>query len=117
MAGAIGDTISKLKEYVDVKTEQIKLVVLAKVSIVLSNVIAVSITLLFSFFLFFFLSFAVANVLNDAFQSSHIGFFLIAGFYLLIIIVVLILAKRGIIQGWIERLILTISEKEDETED
>ncbi len=116
MANAIGDTISKLKEYIDVKTEQIKLVVLAKVSVVLSNLIAVSIILLFSFFLVFFLSFALANVLNDVFQSSHLGFFLIAGFYLLIIVIVAILTKKGVIQRWIEGLLLNNSNEDDETD-
>lgn len=117
MASAIGETISKLKEYVDVKTEQIKLIVLARVSSILSNVISLSIILLFSFFLIFFLSFAIANLLNEIFESLYLGYFLISSFYLLIIIIVLILAKRGIIQGWIESLIVNNSEKEDEAED
>lgn len=117
MANAIGETISKLKEYVEVKTEQIKLLVLARVAVVLSNVIAASIFVLLTFFLVFFLSFGIANVLNNVFNSSHLGYFSLAGFYLLIIIIVLMLAKRGIIQGWIETFILNISEKENEKED
>ena len=114
MASAIGDTISKLKEYIDIKTEQIKLVVLGKVAIVLSNLIAISIILLFSFFLVFFLSFALANVLNDVLESTNLGFFMVAGFYLIIIIAVAILTKKGVIQRWIEALIVNNSDEEDE---
>lgn len=117
MANTISDTIHKLKEYVDVKTEQIKLLVLARVSAVLSNAIAISIILLFTFFLVFFLTFGIANYLNDVLESSHLGYFAISGCYLLIIIIVMILAKRGIIQRWIESLVLNNSEKENETDD
>ena len=117
MASAIGETISKLKEYVDVKTEQIKLLVLARMASVLSNVISLSIVLLFSFFMIFFVSFALANLFNEIFESTYLGYLLISAGYLLVIILVLILMKSGIIQGWIESAVLRATEKEDNEED
>ena len=117
MASAVGETISKLKEYIDIKTEQVKLAVLAKVTSILSSIISLSVVALFTFFLAFFLSFAFANLLNDFFSSSHIGYFIISGFYLFLIILILILTRRGIIKGWIESLLLNNTEEDDEPED
>jgi len=114
MASAIGDVIDKLTEFVEVKTEQVKLMVLSRVSSLLSGTIALSILILLGFFFVFFLSFALANIFNDLLRSSYLGFFIIAGFYLLIMVIILILSKRGIIKKWIDASILTLSEKDEE---
>ena len=53
-----------------------------------------------------FLSFGLANYLNDTLGSSFLGYLIVGGFYLLDVIIIGILAKRGSIQGWIEKLIL-----------
>lgn len=117
MAHVVGDIIDKIKEYIEVKTEQIKLMALARLAKVFSGILTLSIILLIGFFLLFFLSFALAYVLNDALGSTHLGFFLICGFYLLIIIIMLILSRKGIIQGWFESLILNISEGIEDEDD
>ncbi|MEM7297247.1 MAG: hypothetical protein AAF391_03160 [Bacteroidota bacterium] len=114
MANAVGKLISDLTEYIEVKTEQIKLRVISRVAKMLSSVISLSLLAALGLFFIFFLSFALANVLNEAFNSSHIGYFIISGFYFLIIIIIFILMKSKKIQGWLESLILKAAEREDE---
>ena len=114
MSGALGDTIDKLKEYIEIKTEQVKLKVLAQVAKVASNAIALATILVFSFFLVFFLSFGIAHLLNEVLESTFWGFLIIAGFYLLLVIVILLLMQKGVIQKWLEGVIVNTSESDDE---
>ena len=114
MATSLGDTVDKLKDYIEIKAEQMKLNLLAQVSKVSASVVAVSTILLFTFFLVFFLSFGLSNLLNDLLNSSYLGFFIIAGFYLLLVVIMLVLMKSGKIQRWIEALILNSTQTEDE---
>ena len=117
MASKIADTIDNIQEYLEIKAESIKLRILIQLTKTFSGIISISVILLLGFFLLFFLSFAVAILLNDALNSEFLGYFILCGFYLLIIILVLILAQKGVIQGWFESIILTLTKKEDEKDD
>lgn len=114
MASSTRKMIDNIVEFVEVKTEQIKLKILARVAKMLSGVLAVSMLGLFSMFFFFFLSFAVAEMINSELNSNYLGFFIIAGAYLLIIIIILLLLKTKKIQRWIERLIVKLEEAKHE---
>lgn len=117
MASATGEFVNKIQEYIEVKTEQVKLLVMGKVAKGLSGVLVLSLAVLLSFFLLFFLSFGLANVFNEWLDSSYLGYFILCGFYLLLICIVVILARRKIIQGWLEAVFMNAIEKEDEEED
>ena len=114
MASTIGDLIDKIKEYIELKAEQLKLKALPHVSRFIAGIIALSSALLFGFLTLFFLSFAVANILNDLLGSSFYGYLIISGLFLIIILVILLLVKKGIVQGWIEEVILKTSKDEHE---
>lgn len=114
MASTIGDIIDKLNEYVEVKAEQIKLMAIARLSGIISVSIALFIVLIVGFFFLFFLTFAIATIFNDVLGSAYLGYLLVAGVYFLFIIMVLILIKKGVIQSWIDSLILNIPPEEDE---
>jgi Zn-dependent protease with chaperone function len=105
-----------IKEYIQIKLEQIKLKVIAQVSKLMSHVI---VALLFAFlglFILLFLSFALAAFLNTLFASPYLGFLLVGAFYFLLLLVVLVLAKNGKIRIWIENSIYESSQNLEEDE-
>lgn len=110
MASSARQVIDNIIEFIEVKTEQIKLKIIARVARMLSGVIVLSMLGLFSMFFLFFLSFAFAEMLNESLGSNYLGYFIISGGYLLIIIVVILLLKTKKIQKWIETLIMKIEE-------
>lgn len=114
MANEIGKMISNISDYIEIKFERLKLRVITKVAKVMSAAISLSLITVLFLFLILFLSMAVAFLINDAMDSNYLGFFIVAGFYLVIIVIILILVKSRKIQGWFEKLIINIAEKEDE---
>jgi hypothetical protein len=104
--------IDKLTDYLKLKGEQIKLEIMGHVARVLAHVIVfllISLLLLF-FGLFFMLSLAV--VLNYAFGSEYLGYVVVTGVLLVLLIVIGSMLRSGKVQKWFETLILKISEDE-----
>ena len=116
MASSINDIVEKITEYIQVKTELIKLKIIGQISRLLANVLALGFIAMIAFFFLFFLSFGFGSYLNTVLDSNFFGHLIVAGCYLLLMLVIFLLMKSGKIQGWIENLILTITEQ-DEHED
>lgn len=110
MASSAKKVIDNIVEFVKVKAEQIKLRIIARMARMLSGVIALSISALFGMFFLFFISFAFAEMINQALNSKFYGFLIIAAAYLLIIIVMVVLVKSRRMQRWIEQLIIKLEE-------
>ncbi len=117
MPSAVADTLDKITQFIELKVEQLKLRMIEKISGLLANVISLSIALFATFFFIFFLSFALAYLLNAFLSSTYLGFFIVCGFYLLVILILLFLLRKKIIQGWFESLIHKISETQNEDEE
>ncbi|SNT19607.1 Putative Holin-X, holin superfamily III [Ekhidna lutea] len=116
MASSAKKVIDNIVEFIEIKTEQIKLRIIARVARMLSGVIAVSMIGLFAMFFIFFLSFAFAEMINHGLDSTYLGYLIIAGAYLLIIILVLLLVKSRKLQRWIEVAIVKMEEARYEQE-
>ncbi|WP_462247581.1 phage holin family protein [Ekhidna sp.] len=116
MASSARQVIDNIIEFIEVKTEQIKLKIIAKVARMLSGVIAISMLGLFSLFFLFFLSFAFAEIINQSLNSAFWGYLIIAGAYLLVIILIVLLLKTKKLQKWIEAMIMKIEEAKYEQE-
>ncbi len=114
MAKSVGDIVEKITEYIQIKTELIKLKVIGHVSKLLANVIAMVTIGIVAFFFFFFLSFSLGSYLNVLLESEFLGHLIVAGFYLLLIIIIFLMVKTGKIQGWLESIILKIAEQEED---
>ncbi len=110
MASSARKVIDNIVEFIEVKTEQVKLKIIAKVARMLSGVIALSMLALFTMFFLFFLSFAFAEMINNGLDSNYLGYLIISGGYLLIIITVVLLLKTRKMQKWIENLIVKLEE-------
>ena len=109
--------IDRLQEYFRVKTELIKLEVMARVAKLLSHVIVFAALGFFGLFMFFFFSFAFGAFLNETLQSQYLGHLIIGGIYLLIFVILGLLARSGAIQNMLESLIIKLNEKIQKEED
>ena len=109
--------INRLTEYFKLKAEQIKLEVMARVAGVLSQVLVFSLVAFLGLFLIFFLSFALGSYLNEILESQYQGHLIVSGAYFLLLIIIILLARTGKIQGWLESAILKMDEDNDEGED
>ena len=110
MASSARKVIDTIVEFIEVKAEQIKLRIITRVAKLLSGVIAFSMVAILGFFCLFFLSFALAVILNSTLNSPYLGYLIIAGAYLLVIIIILTLVKKRVIQRWIESAIVKLEE-------
>ncbi|WP_420576112.1 phage holin family protein [Ekhidna sp.] len=116
MASSARKVIDNIVEFIEVKTEQIKLRIIARVARMLSGVLALSMLAILTFFFLFFLSFAFAEMINAALDHTYYGYLIIASVYFLIIILVVILVKSRKLQKWIELLIVKLEEAKYEQE-
>ncbi len=91
--------IKKLKhtfsDYLRVKFELFKLDISEHLANILAQMIAYIVILLMSALVLGFASMGVSFLLNDLLDSDYLGFFITAGFYFLILIIVFILLKSG----------------------
>ncbi|MEQ8906363.1 phage holin family protein [Ekhidna sp.] len=116
MASSASKVINNIVEFIEIKTEQIKLRIIARVAKMLSGVIAVSMLSLLLLFFLFFLTFAFAEMINAGLESPYWGYLIMAGAYFLLIIIVVLLVKKRKLQRWIETAIVKLEEAKYEQE-
>lgn len=82
--------ISNMKEYAETRFEIVLLNIQDKVSDLLSSMAAALIAGILGIFILFFISVGAAWWIGQMLQNPSIGFFCVAGFYLLVAIIVLL---------------------------
>lgn len=107
---------SKLKQtftdYIRVKFELIKLDLTEHLSNILAQVIAYIVILMISGLVITFLSIALANYLNTFFENNAIGYLIVAGIYLLLLLLVFYLLKSGKLKAFFESQLMENISKE-----
>jgi len=94
MLDDINDLRKDILEYIEVRFDQIRLHTAESLSRIFSDVAKMAVIgYLFSLMLLF-LSFAAGFYLGSLLNSNELGFICVAGFYLLLIILFLLLRKR-----------------------
>jgi uncharacterized membrane protein len=116
MASSASKVINNIVEFIEIKTEQIKLRIIARIAKMLSGVIAISMLALLSLFFLFFLTFAIAEMINAGMDSPYWGYLIMAGVYFLVIIIIILLVKSRKLQRWIEAAIVKLEEAKYEQE-
>ncbi|GJM62357.1 MULTISPECIES: phage holin family protein [Persicobacter] len=112
----IESLVSNLTGYVESRIELAKLQVGEQAAWVLSRAL-ISIVLIFLFGLFFlFATIALGYFLNAVLNSVYLGFVIIAGFYLLIIVLIAALRAKIIntIMNWFYEIMETMEEETNE---
>ncbi|THU40853.1 phage holin family protein [Niastella caeni] len=99
----MNDTFEKLegltdhvKEYINTRVELAKLHLAEKTSLIISNLIAVTVVVLLFLFVIVFGSIAGAWALSDLIGKPYSGFLIVAGFYFILGIIVWVTRSRFI---------------------
>ncbi len=116
MAKKDGNIVERLMEYVQIKIEQFKLRIVGAVSRLIAGILAFTFVAVLGILFLFFLSLSLGAFLNTVFDSEFYGYLTVAGFYLLLIIIILVLIKTQKVRGWFEDLLMKTMENEDEPE-
>lgn len=103
-----------VKDYINTKIEITKLRLAEKTSQVVGNVIAILIVAVLFLFVVVFGSLAGAWVLSDMIGKPYAGFLIVAGFYLLLGIIVWVARGRLIRFPVMNALIKMLHKKDDE---
>jgi uncharacterized membrane protein (DUF485 family) len=93
---SIKTLIDKSKDYLDTKIELTKLKTIDKSADILSTVVVTVSMIFVSFLLILFISLAVALLLGKMLGAYHYGFFIIAGFYAIILLVIYVKREKWI---------------------
>lgn len=114
--------ISKLKEalsdYLKVKLELFKIDMTEHLSQVLAQVIAYMVILLIASLVTLFVSMGLGFLINQQLDSNYLGFFIVAGAYLLVLLLVFYLLKSGKLKGFFEeKMMETIEQKNKESDE
>lgn len=88
------DIKNDLQEYIEVRLNLIKLHTAENISRILSQTATFAIVGYLMFFILLFFSFAVGFFLAERFHSNELGFLTVAGIYLILLILFLIVRKR-----------------------
>jgi hypothetical protein len=98
--------INKLKEtiaaYVKIKLELFKLDITAHLLKILAQVIAYLIIFIMAVLVFAFSGVALANYLNSVFENTYGGYLVIAGFFLILLFIILYLLQSGKLKIFLE---------------
>ena len=117
------DTLEKVegltdhvKEYINTRVELTKLRIAEKVSLVIGDLIAIAIVILLFLLMVIFGSVAGAWALSDWLGKPYAGFLIVAGFYLLLGIIVWIARGRFIRYPVMNAIIKLLHKKDDDDE-
>ena len=94
MLEEIEDIKKDIQEYIEVKLDMFKLQSAENISRVISNVAVAAIMVLLASLILLFLSFAAGYFMASVLNSNELGFLCVAGFYLLLLLIILIFRKR-----------------------
>lgn len=86
--------VNTLTGYVETRIDLLKIDVKEGLSIAITKLILGSLLSLFSFFIVFFVFLGVAALLNEVLDSAYWGYFISAGFFTLVLLVILMLREK-----------------------
>ncbi len=111
----INEMVDDVKEYINLRLQLIQLNITEKISIALANLITNGAAIIFLVLFFIFGSFALSYMLGNALHNTAAGFGVLAGFYLLVALLILWIGKGSLRRKMINYFINQFSNDEPET--
>ena len=108
----INRLIDKLTDYIKLKGEQLKLEILSHVARVLAYAITFIIIGLIAAFLGLFAALTLVVYLNYLLDSVFLGYIIVSGLLLVLLLIFVLLLKTEKIQRWLEAMIIKIGTDE-----
>ncbi len=94
--------IETISRYIETRIELIKVDLQQNIANSLVKAVQLGITIFLAFFIVSFVSIGLANLFNDLTDSPFWGYFIMAGFYLLLFLIAR--ASQGVIQNKMEQV-------------
>jgi len=94
MLEELGNIKKDIREYIGIRFDLLKLQTAESISKIVSGAAIGVILILFLSLILFFLSFAAGYFLANLLNSNELGFLCVAGFYLLLLLIILIFRKK-----------------------
>lgn len=105
--------ISNLTGYLDTRIDLIRLELQQRANVLFVNVVHGVFLAFFGLMFFLFLNLYAALALNDVFNSPSLGFAAVAGFYLLLLVLVLVGVDKKAFQGLADKALKDTIYKSD----
>lgn len=90
----LGDLLEKIEDYSKTTIELVKLKAVDKLATTVSNVVYVIIISLLAFFFLLIINLAISFWLGELLGKTYLGFFVVAGFYVLLILLFVLFKKQ-----------------------
>lgn len=110
----IDSLIETVTGYLEKKIELVKIEVKEETAAIAAKIIIYMTLLLLVLFIVVFLSIVASHLLNHYFESTYIGHLIVAGIYLLLLIILLILRKTLDLEGKLEEIIFKFMTKKSD---
>ena len=91
-----GELIDTVKDYVNTRYDLTRLKIIHAASDIMASIIASFFLIVTGLFFLFFISYATASYLCDVTETKSGGYFIVAGFYLVVALVLLAIKKNSI---------------------
>jgi uncharacterized membrane protein YqjE len=105
----LDNLVENLSGYFETRVELIKIEVREETAKVLSHALMIGVLLLLSLLFVLFVSFGLANYLNDYFKNSHSGYWIVAAIYGVPGLLIFLLRSR--ISQYFEQLLIAQTKK------
>ena len=110
-------TIDNVREYIDMKIELYSLIIIERISKMLSKFLVAIIFVFFLFFFLLFISLGFINWFHEATGTTLIGYVIAAVFYLIIGLIVFGMSKRLFLNPMLKGFTEVLFEEEDKLGD
>ena len=117
MSEEFNDIKNDIQEYLEIKLDMIRLHMAENLSRILSSAASAAIIGYILFFILLFISIAAGYFFSSLLHSNELGFLLVAGFYILLLIVFLLFGKKIVERPIIKAVIKLFFQKYSDNEE
>jgi hypothetical protein len=110
-------TIDNVREYIDMKIELYSLIMIERISKMLSKFLMAIIFVFFLFFFLLFISLGFINWFNEVTGTSLIGYVIAAFFYLILGLIIYSMSKKLFLNPMLKGFTEVLFEEEDKLDD
>ena|ERR1043165_976521 len=90
------ELVETVKDYLNTRYDLTRLKLIQSASDLMAAMVGFFLLLIAGMFFLFFISYAIANYLCEITETKNGGYFIVAGFYLVVTIVLMIIRDKGI---------------------
>ncbi len=108
----ISKIVDKLKQYLELQADIVKLSLVERVAIVMSFIMFLALCTVFGLTIFILLGFTLANYIADVIGSLALGYLIVVGVYLVVLILI-IGYKKAITRYFTDLFVRIMSETEE----